>query len=191
MKPGKRNRKLMAWLALGEPDANRASPLRAHLRECEGCRSHFEELSHIAEALRDPILEPAVEASEGFHRRLLASLRTADRATRLRPTPELFDGVWSSWPVVLPPCRLVPVGSLAVITLSRPGEARQQRAERQQPLSGQRIKFDFEPTISNYKTVAMKSPDRFDELVIEQGSRNLSPGVVYPASALPLAAKPD
>jgi hypothetical protein len=40
MKPCAKNRKLIAWLALGALEARRAAALRAHLALCEGCRQY-------------------------------------------------------------------------------------------------------------------------------------------------------
>ena len=102
MKPCSHNRKLIAWLALGELDARREAGLRSHIRSCATCRCYLQEISRFNEALATAQQTPDIEPSEAFHRRLVARLRTEQRgswwsllATRLVAGP-------LNWRVALP-----------------------------------------------------------------------------------------
>ena len=76
MKPCSRNRKLIAWLALGELDVRREADLRSHIQTCDECRRYQQEISNLRDTLTTAQPMPDFEASESFHRRLVARLRT-------------------------------------------------------------------------------------------------------------------
>ena len=75
MKACSKNRKLLAWLALGELDARRAGELRAHIQTCDGCRYYLEEVSAVTDRLATVDMTADMQASESFHGRLVTSLR--------------------------------------------------------------------------------------------------------------------
>ena len=62
MKPCSKNRKLLAWLALGNLDDKQATALREHVATCEGCRSYLDEL----DAAQEPVpIDQRILASLG------------------------------------------------------------------------------------------------------------------------------
>jgi anti-sigma factor RsiW len=79
MKPCSRNRKLLAWLALGELDSHRAAALREHVESCDGCRRYLAEMSSVTDSLTVDEGTPEIQATEAFHGRLVNKL------TRLEP----------------------------------------------------------------------------------------------------------
>jgi hypothetical protein len=75
MKPCAKNRRPIAWLALGALESGPARELRAHLEVCPACRSYFHEIAIVTEKLGTAKPASDLEASTAFHRRVVAALR--------------------------------------------------------------------------------------------------------------------
>jgi len=182
MKPCSRNRKPLAWLALGELDARRAGALRAHIQSCAGCRRYLEEISAVTERLTAAEMTPDIQASESFHQRL---------AGRLEQPVSLWESLAAplaaarlNWRVALP---VLGAAALVVVTLSivvrRPGVSPPAPAGIQ-AVSRSAPESDLPPTIANYQRVANRSLDELDELLTRQGNRHPSPAPIYTASTM-------
>jgi len=191
MKPCSRNRKLLAWLALGELDARRAGELRAHVQTCDGCRRYLEQISSVTQRLAAAETTPDIQTSESFHRRLAGRLRTEQSRSLWETIAAQFAAAQLSWRVALP---VLGAAALAIATLSvfvgHPA------VSPPAPVSVQAVpppalKSDLAPTIANYQRVANRSLDELDELLTRQAKRNPPPAPIYTASMLAFASAPD
>jgi anti-sigma factor RsiW len=176
----------LAWLALGELDARRAGELRAHIKTCDGCRFYLAEISSVTEGLTAAAVTPDLQASEVFHRRVVMKLRA-----------EQAGSVWQSlvahfsWRVALPA-----VGAAAVVIVMLSVLARQPSVLPPAPaivqaIPSSNVASDLSPTIANYRRIASRSLDDFDELLTRQSERNPSPTPIYTASFFALAQVPE
>lgn len=191
MKPCSRNRKPLAWLALGELDARRAGALRAHIQTCAGCRRYLEEISTVTERLAAAEMTPDIQASESFHQRLAGRLRAEQSGSLWQTLAAPLAAARLNWRVALP---VLGAATLVIATLSivvrqpavsPPAPARIQAVSRPGPES------DLPPTIANYQRVANRSLDELDELLTRQGNRNPSPAPIYTASMFASAIAAD
>jgi len=191
MKPCKSNRRLIAWSVLGELDQSRNVNLLAHLDQCEGCRQYFDEMSQLTRTLGDKGPSPRFQANELFHQELVRKLKSSGRDFTLLDFVQAWSHSLANWKIALP---FLGAGALIVIALLtlKPAPsvpiATQTKPDSQ---PAQRTTMDIDPTISNYSMLALQSFDRFDDLLTQQGTRNLPPTPVYTASArvLPSAAE--
>jgi anti-sigma factor RsiW len=182
MKPCSRNRKPLAWLALGELDARTAAALRAHIETCEGCRRFLAELSTVTEKLAAAEVTPDIQASESFHRRVVTRLRAEQSGSVWQTLTAPLIAAWLNWRVSLPV-----VGAAALVIALLSILARQPAAPAPAPTVVQAVlppdlKSDLPPTIANYQRIATRSLDELDELLTMQGRRNPSPTPIYTAS---------
>ena len=182
MKPCSHNRKLIAWLALGELDARREAGLRSHIRSCATCRCYLQEISRFNEALATAQQTPDIEPSEAFHRRLVARLRTEQRgswwsllATRLVAGP-------LNWRVALPLTGAAVIVFAVLILLPRQPGAPSPVPGRVQSIVQPAPQSDLPPTVANYQLMASRSLDELDELLTRQGNKRLGSAAIYTAS---------
>jgi anti-sigma factor RsiW len=191
MKPCSRNRKPLAWLALGELDARAAAELRTHIETCDDCRRYLAEISSVTEELTAAEVTPDIQASETFHRSVVTRLR-AERSGPIWPALWApFVAARLNWRVALP---VVGAVALVIVMLSIP--TRQPGIPLPAPTVVQAvpapdITSDLPPTIANYQRIASRSLDDFDELLTRQSKRNPSPTPNYTASLFALAHLSD
>ena len=182
MKPCSRNRKPLAWLALGELETSKAAALRAHMQTCDGCRHYLAEISAVTEKLAAAEKTPDLQASEAFHRRLVTRLGAEQSGSVWRTLAAPIRAARLNWRVALP---MVGAAALVIVVLSI--QVRQPAAPPPVltgvpavlPLD---IKSDMPPTIANYQRIASRSLDELDELLTRQGKRRSSPTPNYTAS---------
>jgi hypothetical protein len=191
MKPCKKNRKLIAWMILGELETAQRELIRGHLEQCEACREYFEEMSGISSGLANAETTQTVQATQLFHLKLLGKLRSEKRGS---PLATLVEQVrWASlksrvglWTTIV-----VAVGLIGIFTLLRSVDGPAKRFETGQAPPEPPSPGSMEPTLSNYEMVANLAPEKFDKFLTEQGSKNISPTPIYRAFALPLEIGPD
>jgi anti-sigma factor RsiW len=188
MKPCSRNRKPLAWLALGELEARRAARLRAHMETCDGCRRYLAEISAVTEKLAAAEKTPDIYASEAFHRRLVTRLGTEQSGSVWHTLAASLLAARLNWRVALP---VVGAAALVILVLSIP--VRQPAAPPPVPTGVQAVlppvmKSDMPPTIANYQRIAARSLDELDELLTRQGKRSSSPTPIYTASMFAAAS---
>ena len=186
MKPCSRNRKLLAWLALGELDARRAGELRAHIETCDGCRRYLAELSNVTEKLNAAEVTPDLQASEVFHRRLVTRLRAEQAGSAWQTLVAHFN-----WRVALPAVGAVAVVIAMLSILARQPSILPPAPAIVQAVPSSNVASDLSPTIANYQRIASRSLDDFDELLTQQSERNPSPTPIYTASLFALAQVPE
>jgi hypothetical protein len=186
MKPCKKNRKLIAWMILGELETAQREVIRAHLKQCEGCRAYFEEISSMSSALANGKTNEAVQASPIFHQKLLGKLRSEERRSLLAMLVEQMRWAGLKWRVGLwTTGGVVAVGLIVIFTLLRPVDGPAKRLESRQVPPELPSRDSMDPTLSNYEMVANLGPEKFDEFLTEQGTKNISSTPIYRASALP------
>jgi anti-sigma factor RsiW len=173
MKPCSNRRKEIASLAVGALQPRNEHALRAHLQTCEGCRHYLEELSNLTEQLGAAKMQSDVEASQAFHQKVMAALRT--RETGWRAVPMQLRAALLNWRVALPLASAMVV--MALVFFPRHPAA----PPTAQPAIA-KVKKDVEPTIANYQMLANRSLEKFDELLTRQGNRNPPPTPIYTAS---------
>jgi len=191
MKPCSNNRKLIAWLAVDALDDRQTRSLRAHLETCEGCRRYLAEISNVAQKLSAAAAPPDIHAAASFHQRVLGALRAQETASAWETLVAGLRATLLTWRVVLP---TVGATALAIVALSI--FARRPVVPVPAPTFAQAVltpnaKRNLDPTIANYHTVANRSLEQLDELLIRQGNRNPSPTPLYTASPLSQANAPD
>ena len=191
MKPCSKNRKFIAWLAVGALEARQAQDLRAHLECCAGCRRYLEEISCVTERLAAAEVGPDLQASESFHRRVVGALR-AETSESIRDTlAARLRGTLLAWRVAVPV-----IGAAAVVIalwmdwVWRPGLAPHPQPKVQIVRLPDATR-DLPPTVANYQRVANRSLEELDELLTRQGNRNLSSARLYTASDLARANGSD
>jgi predicted anti-sigma-YlaC factor YlaD len=168
MKACSRNRKLLAWLAAGCLEENKAEPLRAHLHQCPGCHDYFDGLIRTAESLRTATASPKTQPPPSLHHRVSRALRQERSAPAFR------------WNLVLPAI------GLAVLILALVLTSPQKRALPPSfPVASSSV---IAPTILNYQLAANQSLDKLDAILSEQ-SRHIQPSSkVYRATDFSAAA---
>jgi anti-sigma factor RsiW len=184
MKPCSKNRKLLAWLALGNLDDKQATALREHVATCEGCRCYLDELAKVTASISGAVVKTDIVATASFHRRVVAAVKAEERRT-VWPTIERFLrgtllnrrvalATVGGIAVVLVVGLLLTSGHRSEVPLPTPSSARRDSAHN--------LDADFRPTIANYQMVANQSLEKLDQLLSEQASRRLPPAPIYTAS---------
>ena len=191
MKPCSRNRKLLAWLALGELDARRAGELRAHVETCHGCRRYLAEISAVTEKLAAAKMTPDTQASEAFHRGVVSRLRVAQSDSIWQPLFALLAAARLKWRLALPVIGAAAVVIVMLSILTRQPSAPSPAPTVVQTLLPQDTRSNLPPTIANYQRIASRSLDDFDELLTRQSKRDSSPTPIYTASLFALAHGSD
>jgi anti-sigma factor RsiW len=182
MKPCLRNRKPLAWLALGELDARTAAALRAHIQTCDGCRRYLAEVSAVTEMLAATDLAPDTQASESFHRRVVIRLRAEPSGSIWQTMAAPFIAARLSWRVALPVMGAAALAITLLTVLARQPAAPQPAPTVVQAAPPPDLKSDLPPTIANYQRIASRSLDDLDELLTRQSKRNPPPIPSYTAS---------
>jgi anti-sigma factor RsiW len=188
MKPCANNRKLLVWLALEELDPRQAEALRIHLQTCDGCRQYLAEISRATRKLGEARTDPDIHASEFFHRRLVARLRTEKSESIWKTATVFFRASLLNWRVALPAAAVVLVLAVGLV------------AQRQHPravvlppapstagvVSSRIPGADLPPTLASYNALANHSLEKLDALLTAQAKKALPPAPVYTASMFTL-----
>ena len=180
------NRQLMVWQTLQALNAPQTRQLRAHLETCAGCRRYLAEISHLTEGLMTMEVDPDIQASESFHRKVVQRLRAATPGTAGDNLAAYLQRMVWNWRVVVPA-----VGALAcigVILVTRPPSpvaAHLPAAPSVRLAAG--VDNDAVPTIANYQRTADQSLEKFDALLTRQSKRALPATPSYTASTRNLA----
>jgi hypothetical protein len=166
MKVCERNRKSLAWLAVGCLDDAEAEALRAHVGQCAGCRGYLEELTTVAGQLRAAEAARELRPSPFLHRRVTHALREQRRGFGFR------------WGL------LIPVAGLAALVISLfLGQSPAPRVSLPKPTAA--AARELAPTILNYQIAANESLDKLDAILAEQAAGFQPPAAVYRAGSLP------
>jgi len=191
MKPCGRNRKPIAWLAVGalEPPATRE--LRAHLAVCEGCRAYLQEISDVAQALNATAITPDIDGPESFHRRVAGALRLETPPFAWQRAAALLRGGLLNWRVALPALAVLVLGTATFSHFQRHATALAPRPAIAAVVPTANTPSELEPSIGNYQIATRGSPDQLDELLTKQANRSPSFAPVYTAWAFARVNGPD
>lgn len=186
MKPCSKNRKLIAGLALGALNAEAAATLRQHLANCDGCRCYFNGLSKVTATLSAAEMKSDIQATESFHRRVVAGVRAQEARPMGQTMREFFRATLLEWRVAVPVvCGLAVLLVLGWFLIPRQQpEAPVPAPSSAQIASEHNREADFVPTVGNYQMVANQSLESLDELLTEQANRKVPSAPLYTASAL-------
>jgi anti-sigma factor RsiW len=187
MKPCAQNRKLIAWLASNALDARQTRQLRAHLKTCEGCRRYLAEISNVTESLVAAETNSNVQASESFHQKVAAKLRTAKPDSLGEILAAYLRATVLNWRVALPAIAGLVVVGVTVAIWRQPPVVPSPRIASTQTVAVSDADNDLAPTIANYQRVANQSLDKLDALLTRQGNQSLPSMPVYTASTFGLA----
>ncbi|MGA9777604.1 MAG: zf-HC2 domain-containing protein [Verrucomicrobiia bacterium] len=185
MKPCVKNQKLIAWLVLDALDARQAQPLREHLATCEGCRRYLAEISNVTESLAAVEINPEVQASEKFHRKLAGRLRSAKQDS----LGEILAAYLArlNWRVALPAVAALVVIGVTVATWRQSSEVALSPQPGTPTALVSSTDTDLAPTIANYQRVANQSLAKLDALLTQQGNQALPSMPIYTTSTRTLA----
>ena len=177
MKPCSNYRKRIAWLALGVLESGEERELRAHLPTCPGCRDYLEEMSGMTEKLSGCRISADIQASESFHQKLARRVKTQEAGHRLAT-------LVPKWKIALPVIGAAAAVVTALLIVVRPPGSSPSQSPITSVTARPPAKGELPPTLSNYRMVANRSLERFDELLRSEGNRNPPPTPVYTASSL-------
>jgi anti-sigma factor RsiW len=167
MKVCAKNRKALAWLAIGALDESVAQDMRAHVAVCEGCRAYLAEMEDVVKQARGAEASP-MEASPFWRRRVRRSLREERRQ------PALF------WRLAIPG---VVFAVALFLFFSRPATAPTATPVPAPKEATAAIESDM--TLLNYQAAASQSLDKLDHILTEQGRSALFFAPVYQAGSPP------
>ena len=183
-----KNRKRIAWLALGVSDARQASALRDHLVHCEPCRRYQEEISHVTERLSAAQPETAIQASESFHQRLAGKLRAAESSSGWESLTAVIRATLLDWRKALPVSAALILAVCALVAVLRQQPASVPPVPpTAQAVSAVAAESDLPPTLANYQMLACQSLKKLDAVLTAQGNKSLPPAPVYTAATFRLA----
>jgi hypothetical protein len=186
MKVCSNNRESLALLTLHDLEPMREHELRAHLESCEGCRSYFQQISNVTQTLDSIELNPQIDASERFHRKLVSRLK----AEEPKPFSALFLGYFQNirWNLG-GASALLGVAVLAIVIALWTNKTPinyQPPTPKVSVLPAKPVKpshIALEPSMSNYQMVANRSPEQLDQLLTVQAHQSGSGDAVYTASS--------
>ena len=188
MKPCPKNRKLIAWLALGALDAQTAAALREHFALCEGCRRYWEEISNVAERVAAAAPDSNLEASKLFHHRMAEKLQAVESSSLLERLAAWVGGAMPNWRVALPAFAVLVMALLALVAPRHRPALLLPAAPVVHVTSASGSENDLAPTLANYQMMANQSLDKLSELLTRQGNKSLPPAPVYTVSSFQLAS---
>jgi anti-sigma factor RsiW len=186
MKPCSNRRKSITLLALEELDEREAQELRSHLQACEGCRQYLEEISAVMEKMAVAVNNSEIEASDAFHRNVVARLRAVESASGRNIAGLLGDLL--NWRVAVPAaaiCVVLVIGLCVQRQVSNV-QTQQPGPRPAQSVSAAEAKADVAPTIGNYQTAVDQSLQKFDELLDREAKQAPPPVPSYSASTFTL-----
>jgi hypothetical protein len=187
----KKNRQLIACLAMTALDARNEEKLRRHLQTCAGCQAYFEEMSILTQQFAKAEIPIDVQATDAFHHRVLNAFRAEEAKANPLELVVRVSGKLLNWRVAVPVFGAAAVAIFLVFTSLRPTSIPALAPAGGEVASDPHPQRDLVPTISNYEIVANKSFDQFDKLLTAQGSKNLPSAPVYKASSFSMQTSAD
>jgi anti-sigma factor RsiW len=180
MKPCRRNRKRITWLAVDALDAAEAQKLREHIETCDECRCYFEAMTRLAERVESAQPGPEPGFSQRLHRRVLGALRS--RQQRAGILSGLMNRMQPGWRFGLIGATAIAVAIVALLALQRPSHSVPVRPEHPQTTRPEVAGVDVDPTVANYRIAANHSFEQMDRLLQREANRTSASGRPYRAS---------
>lgn len=179
------SQKQLALLALNALNPDEARDLQLHVDGCQSCRACLEEFRTLSRTIAR--IEPLADLPRApdFHQSILRRLELE----RPQPLPARISNLLRNftlpWRTALP---LLGASSAAIALLLvlhhqrkplAPGDSGPQAT-----VALSTAKPDFAPTLSTYQFLANHSPEKLDEALALQASRNPAPAPLYTAATL-------
>jgi len=187
MKPCSQNRKLIVCLTLNTLAARQACQLRAHLETCEGCRHYLAEISNVTEKLAAVEFNIDVQASERFHSKVAANLRSAKPDSLAEMFLACFRGILLNRRMALPVIAVLMLVGIILVSWPQSPQIAARRSAAPPAVLATGTDNDLAPTIANYQRAADQSLEKLDALLTRQSKRALPPMPIYTVSTLTLA----
>lgn len=184
MKPCAKNRKLIAWLALGALEARKAAALRDHLACCAGCRRYWEETANVTERLAAAAPDSDLEASELFHHQVAEKLQLVESGSVSENLAAWLRRTIPIWRVALPTVAGLVIALLALHAPRHHPALSPPAPPTVQVVPASSSESELAPTIANYQMVASQSLEKLSELLTRQGNKPLPPAPIYTVSGL-------
>jgi anti-sigma factor RsiW len=186
MKPCSKNRKLLAWLAIGALDEAEAHRLGAHLEICQGCRSYLREISAVAENIGAATSPSELLATASFHRRFTSALSDGTKPSFRLPIALI------RWGLMLPAiCAVAAVLVMLLIFKRQPNTPHFAPSNNLAAMALPRTQPRIEPTISQYRMALNQSFEKLDALLAMPARHESLPSYSYRASALAEINSPE
>lgn len=181
------NRKLIVGQILNMLDAQQTRQLCAHLETCEDCRRYHAEVSQVTERLATANIDPDIQASETFHRRVAQKLRLAKPNSFGENLVAYIRGGQLSWRVALPLVAALACIGIVLATRSQPTKIAAHRPAASAVLLASGSDNHLAPTLANYQRTANQSLEKLDALLNRQSERALPAPPSYTAGTSSLA----
>jgi len=179
-------RRLIVALVANTLDSDKKQALQVHLRTCARCRGYLEQISTVTNNLRAVEIRSDIQASESFHRKLAARLRTEHSEPFWISAWSQFRVLLMSHPRTALATGMVLVGALGLL-LFRPTVPPVNDVSAIAVYQAPNPRPEVAPSISNYQVVANRSFEMLDELLTAQGTKTSpSSPPIYTASTLSL-----
>jgi|ERR1051326_61301 anti-sigma factor RsiW len=188
MKPCKKNKRLLAWLAADALDDPRSRVLRQHLATCPGCEAYWKELLMVCRSHSTAAeAAPQLQTSASFHARLVRRIQEDQR----RPIALVVVEILERW---LPVRRglisgtaitLLVMGAVLLRSSFHPTAVPPNPAASVPVASMAAAEtVNLQPTLSNYRMAAKRSLEALDELLTIQSARTTSPSEILTAAKI-------
>jgi len=184
MTPCGKNRKAIAWLAVGALDARQARELRAHFETCAHCRGYWNEMSRVTEKLAAAEENPQVEAGGAFRQKLAGKLRAAESPLAGNAFSAYLVRMFPGWRIAIPVGAAVALTALGITVAQRYPAVSPGLPMAVIKVESPRLGAEISPTMGNYEMAASESLDKLDELLTRQGGRVTASTPVYTAAML-------
>jgi len=187
MKACAANRELIVGQIFETLDARQTRQLRAHLEICEDCRRYQAEISHVTGCLATVKINPDLQASERFHRKVTQKLRTAKPSSLRAILAAYVRDRQLPWRVAVPLVAALVFIGILLATWPQPRKITAHRSTSPSVLLAAGSDNHLAPTLANYQRAANQSWEKLDALLTRQSERALPALPSYTASTPNLA----
>jgi len=178
-------RQWIVALATNALDPYKTRALQAHLQTCASCREYLKQVSTVSENLRGVTIRSDIHASETFHRKLAARLRTERSEALWRSALADLRAMLTSYPRAGLATGVVLVSAIG-LCLFRPSAPPVKDVSTKMVFLPSASRPEVAPSVSNYQVVANRSFEMLEELLTAQGSKTSPSPPVYTASTVSL-----
>lgn len=190
MKPCRKRRKQITWLAIEALDTVQAAELERHLHECIGCRGYFDEIRLVQQRVSSL---PSLVSSQGAAELSAVQGREVIRETTSHRRHNYFPRFQFShqlqWLLALSGSGLAAL--IFFFTRSEPAHVTAPRPGVLIEISHNPAPPDLLPSFAHYRAVGIQSLDRLDDLLAQQAQKAPHSLPCPTAGTLDLANLPD
>jgi hypothetical protein len=191
MKPCRKRRKQITWLAINALDTAQAVELDRHFQECSGCRGYFDEIQRVQQRVSLlPSLVASQSAAELSPVRDGGHIRQPTRYRRHEYSPRFQVSQRLGWLLALSGAGVAALilWFTAPEQVHPPGHS---GAAVTTEISSTRVALDSLPTFAHYRAIGIQSLDRLDDLLAQQAQKAPHSPLCPTAGTLDPANLPD